>query len=131
MTMTLADLRKTKVNTETAVEAVTGDDLPEVVVASAELTKLGTDKARTRFNAKAYGDAVTVLVYLPGQLPELLAGESLDLAMGDADSVSTKDGRTKIQWTSSTEEGEVLVLGYLPEDADHVTGISVQFPSGS
>jgi hypothetical protein len=124
MAMTLEALQtKSETPIEPQVEAA---ELPKVPALTAELTKLGTDKARTRFNAKGV-EGVSALVYLPGQLPEQLKGQTLDLTMGEATGSKTKDGRTKITWESSTPEGNVLVLGYVPEDAKHLTGLAISF----
>jgi len=122
---TLADLqaRETKAAPK-VVEDVAA--IPAVVAVDVELTKLGTDKARSRYFGEIDGKAVSTLAYLPGQLPEILKGETLELSMGDATS-TTKGGRTKVKWEQETAEGMVLVLGYLPEDAKHVEAFSLSF----
>ena len=66
---------------------------------------------------------------LPGKLPEALKGESLELSLGDATSKTTK-GRTKVTWEQETAEGMLLVLGYMPKDASHVEGMTLNFPKG-
>ena len=121
---TLADLQAAETTTEAPVQEA--HVLPANVVFDVELTKLGTDKARTRYMGEIADAKASVLAYLPGQLPEVLKGQTLDLSIGEATS-KTKDGRTKISWVQDTSEGAVLVLGYVPADADHIESFALNF----
>lgn len=130
--MTLGDLQaQAQEQEQEQVAEVSAEEIPAQPVIPVELTKLGTERARTRYNGDGFDARVRVLAYLPGSLPEQVQGETLALVVGSADEASTKDGRTKVQWTSSTPEGEALFIGYVPEDAKHVTQIGVQFPKGN
>lgn len=122
---TLADLQAAESSTEAAVE-VEAAVLPKNVVFDVELTKLGTDKARTRYFGSIDEAKASVLAYLPGNLPEALKGDTLDLSIAEATS-KTKDGRSKVKWQQDTPEGVVLVLGYLPEAATHVESFTLNF----
>jgi hypothetical protein len=125
---TLADLQAREIAVTPTVE-VEVSEIPAIVPFDVELTKLGTDKAKTRYFGELDGQAVSTLAYLPGQLPEVLKGQTLELAIGDATSKTAK-GRTKLTWEQETAEGMVLVLGYVPEDAAHVEGFALSFPKG-
>lgn len=126
--MTLADLQAQEAP-EATTDTVVEEAIPAVVKHAVELTKLGTEKARTRYFAK---DARTsVLVYLPGSVPEQLAGQTLELPLAAASSKTAK-GRTKLEWNSEVKgQGNVTVYGYVPADAKHVTGFAVTFPKGN
>lgn len=126
---TLADLQAREIAVTTTDE-VEVSEIPSTVPFDVELTKLGTDKARTRYLGELDGQAVTTLAYLPGALPEVLKGQTLELAIGDAVS-KTDDGRTKLKWEQETAEGMVLVLGYVPADATHIEGFALTFPKGN
>lgn len=125
--MTLADLQAQEAPATAPVEAA--QDIPAIVKHAVELTKLGTEKARTRYFAKD-GNGTSVLVYLPGSVPEQLAGKELELPIGNASS-STKKGRTKLTWEHGESPNHVTVYGYVPADAKHITGFVVQFPKGN
>jgi len=136
MSMTLADLQSKSIVSEPAkadAPVFAAADLPAVIEMTASITKLGTETARTRYEAKGFDGVVKALVYLPGELPEAFKGQTLELTFGEAESskpVTDNPDRSKVTWNTDTAQGKLTVYGYLPADAKHVTGMSITFPKG-
>ena len=86
--------------------------------------KDATDRARARFAYADEASNVTVKGYFPQTIADaLVAGDdSLDLSVGNADPTPLDSGSVKLQW----EQGEVLVIAWVPGDAD-IAGISLAF----
>lgn len=130
MSITLADVQASEAKASVEAPVAPSFKVPAVPVLDVEITKLGTDKARTRYLGEIGDGAVSALVYAPGDMPETFKGETLELTLKGAES-KTRDGRTKISWTQETAEGVLLVLAYVPEEASHITGFKLQFPKGN